>query len=137
VTFGDYRNTYVYSAAKLWVAYGVVILLVAIIVICGLIVMAKNGASFSANFSSIFRAARGSGISTEIKEEDMGGEDPLPKYLNHAKIRLGTHVNTRASSFKSQSPSTSSLRTLKEPTAHSRLLAPDKIDGNVTLNTGF
>ena len=50
--------------------------------------MLRSDAAYSDNFSTIFRAARGSKISEEVLDEDLNGKDPLPKYLQKAKVWL-------------------------------------------------
>ena len=46
-----------------------------------------NGASYSDNFSTIFRVARGAEIEV-IRDEDLDGKDPLPRHLSKAPIWL-------------------------------------------------
>ena len=91
VTFHAFHNVYVYSALKLWIAYGLAILFTATASVIGLFAMDANGASYSHNFSSIFRAARGAKISVELKDEDTLGNDPLPSYLSAANVWLASH----------------------------------------------
>ena len=86
VTRPLYQNMYVYSAIKLWAAYGVAILLASLAVLLGLITMFLNGAAYSQTFSTVFRAARGAGMSEKIRDSDVAGEDPLPKRLATAQI---------------------------------------------------
>jgi hypothetical protein len=47
-----------------------------------------NKACYTGDFASIFRAARGSNMSSPIHEEDLDGKEPLPKYLAKARVRL-------------------------------------------------
>ena len=86
VTFHNYHNEYVYSASKLWVAYGIAIFIATVISVIGVIVIYVNGASHSFDFSSIFRFAWGATISDPVKDEDATGQDPLPAYLAAAKV---------------------------------------------------
>ena len=86
MTLPAYRNIYVYSAFKLWAAYGAAIFLALLTVLLGLVVMFLNGVSYSANFSAVFLAARAAVLSEMIRERDLGGEDPLPKYLKGAQV---------------------------------------------------
>ena len=56
----------------------------------GLVTIFLNGASYSGNFSAIFLAAKGALLSEKIGEDDLGGEDPLPKRLAGAQVSFGT-----------------------------------------------
>lgn len=92
VTFHNFHNVYVYSGFKLWISYGVAIALSAIAAVIGLIGLAFNGASYSHNFSTVLRVARGASMSQSIKEQDLDGKDPLPSYLSKAVIWLNGQV---------------------------------------------
>ena len=54
--------------------------------------MFVNNASYSSNFSTVFRIAKGVTISTPIEKDkdldgkDLDGKDPLPKYLAQATV---------------------------------------------------
>jgi hypothetical protein len=86
VTSHTYHNEYVYSASKLWIAYGIAIFVATVISVIGVIVIYVNGASHSFDFSSIFRFAWGATISDPVKDEDALGQDPLPVYLAAATV---------------------------------------------------
>lgn len=86
MTLPAYRNIYTYSALKLWAAYGVAIFLAVLTVLLGLVAMFLNGASYSGNFSAVFLAAKGASLSENIHAQDLGGEDPLPRYLATAQV---------------------------------------------------
>lgn len=88
VTFHKYHNVYVYSAQKLWLSYGVALVLTALALVAGLITMHLNQASYSNNFSTVLRAAHGAELSTKMSREDAHGQDPLPKYLATAELWL-------------------------------------------------
>ncbi|KAK5169089.1 uncharacterized protein LTR77_006398 [Saxophila tyrrhenica] len=88
VTLPAFQNIYVYSALKLWIAYGAAVGLAALAAAIGCVTMFLNGACYSNNFSTIFRAARGAEIDHEVREEDLKGQDPLPKYLAEARVRF-------------------------------------------------
>ena len=85
VALPAYRNIYTYSALKLWAAYGVAIFLALLTALLGLVAIFLNGASYSNNFSTTFRAARGAAISEKVYAGDVAGEDPLPKRLAKAQ----------------------------------------------------
>ena len=78
---------YSYAAWKLWIAYGIAILLSALAVVVGAIYIELNAATYTDNFSTIFRIAKGAEISVPIDEKDLDGRDPLPTYLARATIR--------------------------------------------------
>jgi hypothetical protein len=50
--------------------------------------MVQSNAAYSNNFSTIFRAARGAQISAEVRDGDLEGKDPLPKYVKKSKVWL-------------------------------------------------
>lgn len=88
VTLPAYRNVYVYCPMKLWAAYGAAVFLTLIAVLSGAVAMYMNGACYSENFSTVFGAVSGAEMDGEIKEEDAGGEDPLPAYLAETRVRF-------------------------------------------------
>ena len=100
MTVPTFHNIYVYSAMKLWFAYGTAIMLSSITVISGLIAMLKSGASYSANFSTVFRAARGAEVSTEIQIEDLDARDPIKDYVADARVRLGPESSVNRARVK-------------------------------------
>jgi hypothetical protein len=89
VTFHEVHTVYIYRAWKLWTAYGIAILLSAIVVLVGLVCMWLNGACYSNRFSTLLRVARGAEISVPIFGEDLSGRDPLPGYLSRARVEFG------------------------------------------------
>ena len=86
VTIPQHRNIYVYSAIKLWAAYGVAIFLAVLAVLLGLITIFLNGGCYSNSFSTIFRTTKGATISERIEDHDVVGEDPLPQHLANAQV---------------------------------------------------
>ena len=93
VTMPAYHLVYVYSVEKLWLAYGIAISLSAVAVPGGIATMALNGASYSVEFSTVFRAARVAQMSTDVDREDPFGSDPLPKYLKRSRISFSKTPN--------------------------------------------
>lgn len=69
-------------------AYGIAIGMTTVCLAVGFIAILINGASYSDNFSTIFRAARGADLSKEVRSEDCDGKDPLPAYLEETKVRF-------------------------------------------------
>lgn len=88
VTYNEYRTTYVYSPAKLWISYGLAVGTAAFAAVIGLYGLLANGASYSFNFSTILRMVRNASMSEEVKPEDEDGRDPLPSYLAKSHIWL-------------------------------------------------
>jgi hypothetical protein len=82
------HNVYEYSAARLWLSYGIAIGVTALTSAIGLWAIYANGVSYSQDFSTVFRIGRGALMSAEVKEEDMDGKDALPKYLEEAQVWL-------------------------------------------------
>lgn len=83
-----FHNVYTYSVRKLWIAYGVAIIVTAISAMLELVAVAASGASYSSSnsFSAIFRLARGALMSTDVQSGDLDGKEPLPEHLAKAKI---------------------------------------------------
>jgi hypothetical protein len=79
---------YVYSAARLWRAYGIAIFFAAVASAIGLWALFATGASYSQDFSTVLHIGRGALMSAEVKEEDTDGNDKLPKYLEDAQVWL-------------------------------------------------
>lgn len=86
VTLPLYQDIYVYSAIKLWAAYGVAVFLAVLAILLGFVTMLLSGASYSNSFSTIFLAVQGATVSEKIGDHDMAGEDPLPKRLATAQV---------------------------------------------------
>jgi hypothetical protein len=63
-------------------------------VVMGMIALLLNGASYSHNFSTVLRVARGAELSEELRDEDLKGEDPLPKHLADAQVRFGEAIES-------------------------------------------
>lgn len=84
VHFSTRENIYLYSASKLWLAYGLAISATFLIVVFGIVAIVANDASFSNKFSTVLRMGRGaelteeggSGLKEGIKEEDFQGRNP-------------------------------------------------------------
>lgn len=90
VTFTAYRNIYVYSATKLWLAYGLASAFSALAVLVGLFAIWNNGASYSNEYSTLLRTTLGAELSRAIFKKDMDGRDPLPSYMDDIKVTFAT-----------------------------------------------
>ncbi|KAK5167743.1 uncharacterized protein LTR77_007442 [Saxophila tyrrhenica] len=126
VTHRTFHNVYTYSKTKLWITYSVAITVTAITAILGLIAVAASGASYSSSnsFSSAFRLARGAMLSTDMRNEDFDGRDPLPAHLAKAKM-WPEHTRTSQASrvdsiLLSRRSRTSSIALSERPKTQSR-----------------
>jgi hypothetical protein len=95
VTFSNFENVYLYTAGKLWLAYGIGICCTLVAVIAGLASVFANGASYSNNFSTVMRVTHGASINTSIGAADMQGEDPLPAHLAAATVSINNGTPSR------------------------------------------
>jgi hypothetical protein len=86
VTFPNFETVYVYTPFRLWIAYGIAILLATIGVLIGTWSMFSSGLAYTNHFSTILRTARHANMETSILPEDTDGKDPLPKYLTKATV---------------------------------------------------
>ncbi|KAK5701737.1 hypothetical protein LTR97_004555 [Elasticomyces elasticus] len=92
VTVGMYRNVYAYDPVTLWIAYGLSILFTALAVLAGTIALVQNGASYSNYFSTILRVSRTAELDIQVAGRDGPGHDPLPAYLQDARLDLGSQA---------------------------------------------
>ena len=69
------------------------VFLATLAVVFGLATIFLTGVSYSDNFSSVFRAARGAKLSEMLREEDSDGHDPLPRYLARAEVSFGRTID--------------------------------------------
>ena len=53
-----------------------------------------SGASYSGNFSTIVRVSRTAKLSVDVADQDRSGCDPLPKYLERARLDIGVNTTT-------------------------------------------
>lgn len=65
----------------------------------GLGSLAKNGCSYSNNFSTVLRTTRNSDIDTVVGAAETSGSDPLPKALGQQKLSLKTYINSNGELF--------------------------------------
>ncbi|TGJ80107.1 hypothetical protein E0Z10_g8652 [Xylaria hypoxylon] len=90
-----YRPMYQYSSRQLWIAYGVAIAASAVAALLGSLAIFFNDASYSNNFSSVYRTAYTSELGVVMQVEDMKATDPLPRYLAKAALYI-TNPNSTA-----------------------------------------
>ena len=116
-----------YASQRLWVAYGIAVGFAVVTSAVGIRALIANGVSYSQDFSTVLRVARGASISEAVQPDDVDGKDPLPKYLKKSKIWLGplnTHgmeKTTRSqSSDDSQSEGEDGEETTLSPTTVER-----------------
>ncbi|KAE9378213.1 hypothetical protein N431DRAFT_435384 [Stipitochalara longipes BDJ] len=91
VTLPHFQTVYIYTPSRLWIAYGLAILLTTTSVFMGLLSMLSSGIAYTNHFSTILRAARYANMETSILPEDADGKDPLPKYLATASVSFEDH----------------------------------------------
>lgn len=86
VTFNTYHNVYVYSVAKLWIAYGIAIVAAAAMSLLGLFVIFASEESYGQRFSSVFLFAHGAAIQPAVHEAHASAEDSVPEYVKKAVV---------------------------------------------------
>ncbi|KAK5121202.1 hypothetical protein LTR85_005686 [Meristemomyces frigidus] len=101
VTTVTSHNIYIYSMYKLWLAYGIAILLTSLAVTQGLLAIHSNGASYSMSFSTIMRSTWIAELSVNALEQDRECKHPLPQDLAKATMSLPVAAKERQSSQKS------------------------------------
>ncbi|KAN0096013.1 hypothetical protein V8E51_014818 [Hyaloscypha variabilis] len=82
------QNAYVYNSENLFVAYGLGILISAIVVIVGIACIWASGNSFGASFSAILRTTRNAQLDAIIPAKETQGTFPLSKELGKTKLIL-------------------------------------------------
>jgi hypothetical protein len=70
----------------LWLAHGIAFLLCLAAAIVGTFFAWRSHTSYFDNFSTVFQAAKAAEISVKLLDEDLDGQDPLSKRLEHAKV---------------------------------------------------
>ncbi|KAK5635539.1 hypothetical protein RRF57_011251 [Xylaria bambusicola] len=88
VTTTSYPLEYNYSACELGVAYGIAVAVTIVVISVGFLAIRSNGASYTNDFSSIYRVAHRAVLSVEIQPEDTDGAYPLADYLGKANLNL-------------------------------------------------
>jgi hypothetical protein len=88
VTFPLSVPTYTYAREKLWLTYGIAILISIASTIFGTAVMLVSGKSFDCNFLTILRTTRHADLDNEVAASDATGSAPLPRYLAKTHIRF-------------------------------------------------
>ena len=88
VTSIEYRTVYVYDRTKLWIFYDCAIALTISAVLIGMTSMCLHGHSYSNRFSTIFLATCGAKLDCRVSEADLRASDPLPGYLQDARVTL-------------------------------------------------
>lgn len=85
VSLPAWHNIYIYNKQTLWVVYGLSIALTIPCVVIAMKTMLRSGASYSSDFSTIFRTAHFAYLPNAM-EQDADGQDPLPKRLADARV---------------------------------------------------
>ncbi|KAI0523918.1 hypothetical protein F5B22DRAFT_643025 [Xylaria bambusicola] len=88
VSMTSHSVEYNYSAGELAVAYGTAAAVAIAVISVGFIAIRSNGASYTTDFSSIYRVAHQAVLSIAIRPEDTDGAYPLADYLGKARLSL-------------------------------------------------
>lgn len=99
MSVGTYHNIYSYDRTTLWIAYGIPLFCATLVTVAGIFAILQSGASYSGNFSTIVRVSRTAKLSVDVADQDGSGCDPLPKYLEKARLDLGVN-NATASTYE-------------------------------------
>ncbi|KAJ8132005.1 hypothetical protein O1611_g1616 [Lasiodiplodia mahajangana] len=94
VTITSYEPKYHYSSQQLWIAYGVAIAFSAATSIFGVRAIFFGNASYSNDFSAVYRTAYGSNLDVVMRAEDMKATDPLPRYIAKATLYITSTNST-------------------------------------------
>ena len=89
------QTVYSYAKEKLCLAYGLATLSAFISILIGSCAILTSGASYSNNFSTVLRIALAIELSVDVKESDMDGENPLPKYMASATVGMRSKTNAK------------------------------------------
>ena len=81
----------------------------------GLVGMFISGATYDANFSTVFRYAWGATIDTEMKDEHTAAQEPLPPYLAKALVIYSASEKKRKEYGERRTSSTAGMQLLQEP----------------------
>ncbi|OHW94070.1 het-r protein [Colletotrichum incanum] len=106
-----YQNISAYSAAALWIAYGVAIGITILLITIGTWAVAAAGSSYSGKFSTMLRLAFNVHLSEYLELRDTGGKDPLPDRLENTIVVFpsrnakGAEVNASLLGNREEQPS--------------------------------
>ncbi|KAI1337800.1 hypothetical protein F5Y15DRAFT_417591 [Xylariaceae sp. FL0016] len=81
VSITAYSTFFICSTIKQWTAHGVVTLVSILANLLGIYAMDSNGASFTSDFSSVYRVAYRALLDITITSEDIDGSEPLLERL--------------------------------------------------------
>ena len=93
------HNVYKYDRTTLWIAYGVPMFFTTLVVIAGMFAILLSGVSYSDNFSTIVRVCQTAKLSVGVEDQDQAGCDPLPTYLEKARLDFSVH-SANASAYE-------------------------------------
>ncbi|OJJ47348.1 hypothetical protein ASPZODRAFT_16029 [Penicilliopsis zonata CBS 506.65] len=88
VTITPYYNRYVYSQSILWLSYGIGIILSLLAVVSGILCIWSNQGTYTTQFSTFLRVAKGVSLSTPIFMSDTDGKDPTPRYIKDLVVEF-------------------------------------------------
>jgi hypothetical protein len=81
------------TTPQLWISYCVSVIFVLLAIFIGVFALLLNAESYSNDFSTNLRVSRTAELSVKVMEKDRSGRDPLPTYLQDARLDL--RANTR------------------------------------------
>lgn len=88
VTLPSLEFVSVYSAWKLWLAYGIAISITFVVAAAGAGMMWVSQACYSDNFSTVFRVAQDAHVNVQMQSADLSGCNSLPNHLTEAQVSL-------------------------------------------------
>lgn len=97
VSISETLNMYNYNWRRLWMAYGSAMVATLIAICVGMFNLIATGSSYSNKFSTVVRISRDESLGVFVKEEDRFGQDPLPEYLETARLVVKGIVKDTAS----------------------------------------
>lgn len=113
VTTWHYENVYKYDRRLLWKTYGLSVASATLAVIGGMVALLLKGASYSDDFSTVFRISQAARISVNLEERDELGHAPLPKRLKNVTVEW--HQATTAGCLVGKEESGTSTKESKSP----------------------
>jgi len=89
------RNVYAYATRRLWIAYGLALVLTLLVVGVGCAHVVNAGATYSNRFSTVLRTTRGAELDALIEAQYRGGEEPVSCAVRRARLGVGSSRDAR------------------------------------------
>ena len=90
------RIVYIYSARRLWLAYGLGLVLTLLVAIVGCWNVISADASYTNRFSTVLRTTRGLELDALVATDYRNGEDPVPRAIKRARLDIGGSFDVNA-----------------------------------------